>query len=68
MKTLSFLAAIAILTIGQSADARSYRTQSSDVYVNGYTKSNGTYVQPHYRSSPDSIKSNNYGCLDNGRC
>lgn len=30
------------------------------VYVNGYTKKNGTYVKPHYRSDPDGIKSNNY--------
>lgn len=34
---------------------------ASDVYVNGYTRSNGTYVQPYVRSSPDAYKSNNYG-------
>lgn len=30
------------------------------VYVRGYTRSNGTYVSPHYRSDPDGIKSNNW--------
>ena len=32
----------------------------SQTYVNGYYKSNGTYVQPHYRTSPDSNPYNNY--------
>jgi hypothetical protein len=31
------------------------------VRVNGYYRSNGTYVQPHYRSNPDGYKWNNYG-------
>ncbi len=26
----------------------------------GYTKSNGTYVQPHIKSTPDNSKSNNW--------
>lgn len=32
----------------------------ADVYVKGYTKKNGTYVAPHYRSSPDSSPYNNW--------
>ena len=32
----------------------------ADVYVNGYYRSNGTYVQPHYRSNPDGYSYNNY--------
>lgn len=31
-----------------------------DVWVNGYTKSDGTYVPGHYRSDPDGDKSNNW--------
>ncbi len=32
-------------------------------WVNGYTKSNGTYVQGHYRSNPDGYCYNNIrGC------
>ena len=29
------------------------------VLVKGYTKSNGTYVAPHYRTTPDAYKYNN---------
>jgi hypothetical protein len=35
-------------------------TAFADVWVNGYTRSNGTYVQGHYRSSPDGNPYNNY--------
>lgn len=30
------------------------------VSVRGYYRSNGTYVAPHYRTSPDSYTSNNF--------
>lgn len=46
----AFFAALLALTAPASADE----------YVHGYTRSNGTYVQPYYRSSPDSTVSNNY--------
>lgn len=32
----------------------------SQVYVRGYYKKNGTYVEPHYRSNPDGIVENNW--------
>jgi len=32
----------------------------ADTWVNGYTKKNGTYVQGHYRSSPNSTRNDNY--------
>ena len=32
----------------------------ADVYVNGYYRSNGTYVQPYHRSNPDGYIYNNY--------
>lgn len=38
----------------------SFAVASAAVYVNGYYKSNGTYVAPHYRSSPDGNPYNNY--------
>jgi hypothetical protein len=37
----------------------------ADEYVNGYTRSNGTYVAPHYRSSPDSSYNNNWSTRGN---
>ena len=30
-------------------------TVAADVWVDGYFRSDGTYVQGHYRSSPDSV-------------
>lgn len=33
--------------------------------VNGYRRSNGTYVSPHYRSTPDYSKLNNYSTRGN---
>ena len=40
-------------------------TAFADVYVRGYTRSDGTYVQPHYRSSPDSSYNNNWSVSPN---
>lgn len=37
----------------------------ADTYVQGYTKKNGTYVQPHYRSSPDRSYNNNWSVRPN---
>lgn len=33
----------------------------AQVNVKGYYRKNGTFVQPHIRSNPDSVKWNNYG-------
>ncbi len=33
---------------------------SADVHVRGHYRSDGTYVQPHYRSEPDGRKDNNW--------
>ena len=46
------LLAITFVFIAQSAFCQ--------VHVNGYYKKNGTYVEPHYRSSPDKSIYNNY--------
>lgn len=35
-------------------------------WVKGYSRSNGTYVQPHYRSNPDGHKWNNVGPSTSG--
>ena len=40
--------------VGFSANASPYKQHSDDVHVNGYHGNNGTYVQPHYRSAPNS--------------
>lgn len=37
----------------------------ADQYVKGYTRSDGTYVAPHFRSSPDGQQWNNYNTQGN---
>ena len=37
----------------------------ADVQVKGYFRSNGTYVQPHYRSSPNSTGLDNFSTKGN---
>lgn len=32
----------------------------AQVYIHGYYRKDGTYIEPHYRSSPDDTKENNY--------
>lgn len=34
-------------------------------YVRGYTRSNGTYVQPYYRSTSNYTKADNYSSYGN---
>lgn len=38
---------------------------SAKVRVSGYTKKNGTYVAPSYRSSPNKVKYDNYSSKGN---
>jgi len=40
-------------------------TADAAVRVRGYYRSNGTYVQPHYRSNPDGNFSNNWSTYPN---
>ncbi|MBW8458647.1 MAG: hypothetical protein K0M58_09425 [Thiobacillus sp.] len=37
----------------------------ADQYVKGHTRSDGTYVAPHYRSSPNSVQYDNYSTKGN---
>lgn len=53
---LLFVAAI-LFASAEPADAA--------VRVRGYYRSNGTYVQPHYRSNPDRLRYNNYSSRGN---
>ena len=43
----------------------SYGVNNYSTYVSGYTKSNGTYVQGHYRSSQNSTNHDNYSTSGN---
>ncbi|TMN21893.1 hypothetical protein [Lentibacillus cibarius] len=37
----------------------------ADVYVDGYFRDDGTYVEPHYRSDPDGLFYNNFSTFGN---
>ena len=37
----------------------------STVHVEGYTRSNGVYVQEHFRTAPDATISNNWSTIGN---
>ena len=37
----------------------------ADTYVEGYYRRDGTYVRPHYRSSPDGSYNNNWSVRPN---
>ena len=38
---------------------------AQDVYVNGYFRSDGTYVRPHYRTAPNGNPWDNYSTKGN---
>jgi hypothetical protein len=57
MKKILFLLVLASLIIPV--------VEARDVRVNGGYRSDGTYVQPHYRTSPNSTQSDNWGTKGN---
>jgi hypothetical protein len=57
MKKFIFTAFIALLT--------GFVFSQSHVHVKGYYKSNGTYVKPHYRTSPNNTVYDNWSTYPN---
>lgn len=52
-----------IVTIAMAASLLSSHGAQAFVSVDGYYRSNGTYVSPHIRTSPDGYCWNNFsGC------
>jgi hypothetical protein len=58
MRNLLLLAALAALSVPTFAQQR-------QVQVDGHVRKDGTYVPPHYRTTPDSSRSNNWGSQGN---
>ena len=56
-KFLSLIGAALLLVFSVEAFA--------DTYVRGYYRKDGTYVQPHYKSSPDRSYNNNWSVSPN---
>lgn len=59
MKRIFSLLLLAVTIIASASMA------FADTWVNGYTRSNGTYVQGHYRSSPNNTVNDNYSTKGN---
>jgi len=59
MKSTAIILMIFAISLGTSISAK------ADVYVRGYHRSNGTYVQPHRRSNPDGNVQNNWSTYPN---
>ena len=51
---------IGLIVLTVTSFAASMATVNADTYVNGYRRSDGTYVQPHHRSNRDGNPYNNY--------
>ncbi len=64
MKTLAALLSISVFTVVIIV-LLTTTVANADVYVRGYYRSNGTYVQPHYRSDPDGNPHNNWSTYPN---
>ena len=63
LKPVFRLASLAIgFVVSLAAAAPAF---AGDVYVQGYTRKDGTYVQPHYRTAPDSTINNNWSTQGN---
>ena len=62
MKKITFLLIISLLVqFNVIAQSRS----SSDVYVKGYVRKDGTVVPGHYRSAPNSTNRDNFSTKGN---
>jgi len=48
-----------------SSTGTSYGVSNNSVHVDGYYKKNGTYVAPHYRTSPNDTTQDNYSTRGN---
>lgn len=59
MKNLLIISGLVISTFVAASPAK------ADVYVDGYTRQNGTYVQPHYRSNPNGNPYDNWSTRGN---
>lgn len=59
MKRVAAILTVLAIILGTGVLAK------ADVYVRGYYRSNGTYVQPHHRSNPDGNVWNNWSTYPN---
>lgn len=60
MKTITILGVVSMLALGLVSSV-----SAKTVSVKGYTKKNGTYVVPSYKTSPNRTKLDNYSTKGN---
>lgn len=58
MKALVAGVALALIAVSTAS-------AQSDHYVSGYTKADGTYVQPHMQTNPNATRADNYSTQGN---
>jgi hypothetical protein len=63
--TLKFLIMKKLFMTLVLATLAQFAFSQKQVYVNGYYRSNGTYVQPHYRTSPNNTVYDNWSTYPN---
>ena len=59
MTSKLMIAGVIFVSMGLVSTAR------ADNYVSGYARKDGTYVQPHYQTNPNSTKLDNYSTQGN---
>ena len=60
MKIIKIISVVFIIVFGFSN-----LFAQNDVYVNGYYRKNGTYVQPHFKTAPNNSMFDNYSTKGN---
>jgi len=67
MKTVIFAGVLALSSTGAMAQFQTYGTGSNpnSHSTSGYTRNNGTYVQPYTSTNPNSTQTDNYGARGN---
>lgn len=51
---------LAFPIVSEAKGSKGSSSSGGSTYVHGYMKKDGTYVEPHYRSAPDSSYNNNW--------
>lgn len=54
-----------LITLGLFTMLFCSTAKAQDTYIDGYVRNDGTYVQPHHRSAPDSYMDNNFSTRGN---
>jgi hypothetical protein len=64
-KTMNFLESVVPIEIGFTSQMSFFHTNPNIVKVSGYIKSNGTVVEEHFRTAPNSTIKDNYSTSPN---